>query len=165
MPRRPVPTVVRKLTRKLAENRPSRVPCGAARCSRRLNCGHRCQHDPQTRHGTSASRVATGEDAVPASERGAGRFGPPARRDSSEMRAESPRTRSSWSIRRGQNEPLAPPLYLGWMVHRCAKRVGRPPGQAARPLVQDAGGQARHDLERGRRAKEGSPERDVDAIS
>ena len=30
---------------------------------------------------------------------------------------------------------------------------------------EDAGGHARHDLERGRRAKEGSPERDVDAIS
>ncbi len=47
--------------RELAENRPSRVPCGAARCPRRLKCGHRCQHAPQTRHGTSTSRVARGK--------------------------------------------------------------------------------------------------------
>ena len=70
--------------RELAENRPSRVPCGAARCPRRLNCGHRCQHDPQTRHGTSVFSLtrSKGEDAFPVSERGAGRFGPPRRRDS-----------------------------------------------------------------------------------
>ena len=51
----------------------------------------------------------------------------------------------------GPNEPLAPTLVSGDGWYGCAgaqKGVGRSPRQAARRLVQDARGQARHDLER-----------------
>ena len=70
-----------------------------------LNCGHRCQHGPQTRHGTSASRVArrktrfrylSAEQAALARQ-----HVEPVERDVAR------RSLSSWSVRRGQNEPLA----------------------------------------------------------
>ena len=51
MPREPIPTVVRKLAKELAEPTPMRrgsvserfMKCGQKEC--------RCQHDPQARHG------------------------------------------------------------------------------------------------------------------
>ena len=51
MPREPIPTVVRKLAKELAEPTPMR--CGSV-SERFMKCGQkecRCQHDPQARHG------------------------------------------------------------------------------------------------------------------
>ena len=76
MPREPIPTVVRKLAKELAEPTPMRrgsvserfMKCGQKEC--------RCQHDPQARHGpyftlNVAKRARRGP---PLSERGAGRI-------------------------------------------------------------------------------------------
>ena len=81
MPREPIPTVVRKLAKELAEPTPMRrgsvserfMKCGQKEC--------RCQHDPQARHGPyfTLTRSEEGKTRSPLSERGAGRIGPPAR--------------------------------------------------------------------------------------